>query len=395
MLNCIQEEMSALRDKLVSDDTANNVSAWLDAGFRPFYLLGSGFAVVTPLLWAAIQLQWIRVHHIDLMWWGHEIVFGSIAAVSTGFLYSIAREWTKLDPARGLWLALIAGVWVAGRTAILFEPTPVSAAVDCAFLFLAPLPLHRILKFSRMRKHIVLVELICVLALLNFLYHLAVLGMSQLSASQVVDTAAVVSVILATACIQCCVRDHKSTAESGTIPYSDKLTLWLLALSGTATLAGLTAFTAALAFPVAIALAIRQPWNAMHIDRGLMHWILYCSNFWVPLGFVWLGLANLGMVKEGMASHLIILGLASNSILRMLTSIEFSETVQSAVSAKVKLTVFTLVQVALLGYLLALVVPVINMQSMILSAVFWSSGFSVYLVFYLPHFASSNVRFAI
>lgn len=46
--------MSTIRDNLASDNTANSQRSWLDAGFRPFYLMGSGFAVVAPLLWAAI-----------------------------------------------------------------------------------------------------------------------------------------------------------------------------------------------------------------------------------------------------------------------------------------------------------------------------------------------------
>ena len=384
--------MAASRDRLASNDTSHSVSSWLDAGFRPFYLMGSGFALVAALLSAAIQLQWIALPHIDLVWWGHETIFGLVAAVSIGFLYSLARAWTKLDPARGPWLALIAGVWLAGRIAMLLEPTPVSAAVDCAFLFLAPLPLHRVLKFSGMRKYIVLVELLCVLALLNFLYHVAVLGMSQFSPGRLVDTAAVVSVILAKVCLQCCARDRDRAAESASIAPCDKLLFWLLALLVPAMLLGLTLMTAVLAFAVAMTLIIPQPWNAAQVERGYMYRMQDFSNVWVPLGFVWLGLAQFGPAREDMASHLIILGLASSSILEMLTSIVSSETGQSAVPAKGKLIVFTLLQVALLGYLTASVMPVIDMQLLIISALLSSAGFSAYLVFYLPHFASSNVR---
>lgn len=172
----------------------------VNAAARPFYPLASGLAVVVLFVWVASALEWTVHPHIDPRWFAHEAIFGVLAAVFTGFLYKSARDWMALDPLRSIWPVATGLVWLAGRGAMLAAPHPALAAIDCAFLFLAPLPFYRVLKRSRMLKHVVLVDLLCLLALLNFLYHAAILGLSRLAPGALVGTAALVSVVLAIAC---------------------------------------------------------------------------------------------------------------------------------------------------------------------------------------------------
>ena len=91
-------------------------------GFRPFYLLAAAFGAAAVPLWIAAQAGLRVPARVDMLWHMHEMVFGFALAVVVGFLYTAGYNWTKLWTPRGRLLAAIAGVWVAGRIAMLAAP---------------------------------------------------------------------------------------------------------------------------------------------------------------------------------------------------------------------------------------------------------------------------------
>src|SRR3982751_1341167 len=112
--------------------------AFLSYGFRPFFLsaaLFAGAAIPTwillltaggdsPFLFAARQ------------WHVHEMLFGFLPAVMTGFLLTAIPNWTDRPPLRGLPLLSLLTLWLAGRLAIALPTLSpfLAAAVDSAFL---------------------------------------------------------------------------------------------------------------------------------------------------------------------------------------------------------------------------------------------------------------------
>ena len=136
-------------------------------GFRPFYLLAAAFAAVSVPLWVAAQAGIAVPARIDLLWHMHEMVFGFALAIVVGFLYTAGYNWTQLWTPRGGALAAIAGLWIAGRAAMLAAPPVAAAAIDFAFLPVATLPLYLVLKRSGNRRNMFLVLLLSLLALAN------------------------------------------------------------------------------------------------------------------------------------------------------------------------------------------------------------------------------------
>src|SRR6185295_6238916 len=64
-------------------------------GFRPFYLLASGFAALSIGLWAVQYAGWLtRAYLAGPLWHAHEMVFGFALAVVVGFLFTAGRNWT-------------------------------------------------------------------------------------------------------------------------------------------------------------------------------------------------------------------------------------------------------------------------------------------------------------
>ncbi len=105
-------------------------------GFRPFYLLAAGFAIVTIVLWLfafngtlayGSYLQGSFLH-------SHEMVFGFAVAVISGFLLTAVRNWTGLPTPTGHALAALVSVWLAGRLLIVTGPPILAALIDVHFV---------------------------------------------------------------------------------------------------------------------------------------------------------------------------------------------------------------------------------------------------------------------
>ncbi|MET0514285.1 MAG: NnrS family protein [Nitrospiraceae bacterium] len=109
-------------------------------GFRPFFLGAALFAGVIVPAWIVILVQAgdSALFHTGRQWHVHEMVFGFLPAVMTGFLFTAIPNWTDRPPIRGHELMLLFTLWLAGRLVVAipwFSPL-VSAAVDGAFLVL-------------------------------------------------------------------------------------------------------------------------------------------------------------------------------------------------------------------------------------------------------------------
>jgi uncharacterized protein involved in response to NO len=79
--------------------------------------------------------SWSAFAPVD--WHVHEMLFGYLAAIITGFLLTAIPNWTGRLPVQGLPLLALALLWLAGRIAVFFSADLgwiAVAVVDCAFL---------------------------------------------------------------------------------------------------------------------------------------------------------------------------------------------------------------------------------------------------------------------
>ena len=92
-------------------------SVFFSYGFRPFFLGAALFAgLAIPVLIVMLTgdghsatLLAARNRHV------HEMVFGFLPAVITGFLLRAIPHWTDRPPIQGHALMLLFGLWLAGR----------------------------------------------------------------------------------------------------------------------------------------------------------------------------------------------------------------------------------------------------------------------------------------
>lgn len=117
----------------------NQHLAFLSYGFRPFFLSAAIFAGVAIPLWALIATGWTTSSFsaTPREWHIHEMLFGFLPAVITGFLLTAMPNWTDRPPLKGMPLLALLTVWLAGRLAIAIPGAPplATAAIDGAYLF--------------------------------------------------------------------------------------------------------------------------------------------------------------------------------------------------------------------------------------------------------------------
>ncbi|NNE22490.1 MAG: NnrS family protein [Rhizobiales bacterium] len=113
--------------------------AILSYGFRPFFLFGALYAGLSMILWLPQfdgELE-LATLFAPVDWHIHELLFGYLGAVVTGFLFTAVPNWTGRMPIRGTPLLILFVLWAAGRLAVTFSAHigwAIAMAIDVAFL---------------------------------------------------------------------------------------------------------------------------------------------------------------------------------------------------------------------------------------------------------------------
>ncbi|WPZ37195.1 NnrS family protein (plasmid) [Thalassobaculum sp. OXR-137] len=123
----------------MSDDAGSGGGglAFLSLGFRPFFLLAALWAATAVALWICLYEGRIALPGPTdpLTWHIHELMFGYLWAVLAGFLLTALPSWTKRPPIVGTPLALLVGLWILGRGAMLLPGLSLLQAGGMALLF--------------------------------------------------------------------------------------------------------------------------------------------------------------------------------------------------------------------------------------------------------------------
>src|SRR6185312_12227346 len=115
--------------------------AILSYGFRPFFFAAAAWSGLGILIWLPLLSGDIVVPTAmsPLDWHIHEMLYGYVPAVVTGFLLTAIPNWTGRLPLQGGPLAVLVAAWIAGRIAVFDSALigPLAAgAIDVSFLVL-------------------------------------------------------------------------------------------------------------------------------------------------------------------------------------------------------------------------------------------------------------------
>lgn len=369
-------------------------------GFRPFYLLAAAFATISVPLWLARYFGALPVlPNVGLYWHMHEMVFGVAIAVIIGFLFTAGRNWTGLWTPRRGHLALLAGLWIAGRLAMLCAPPLVAALVDVAFIPAAAWPLYQVLKRAGNKRNMFLVVLLSILTLANIAFHTAVLGWTGLNPVTAVQAAILTVVMIESVIGGRVIPGFTSNAVPGTKPIVDaKRDKICLALTGAASIAWLLALPGPLVAALAIAAGSAQfvrlaGWKPHRTLREPLVWILHLSYAWIAIGFLLIGLAAVGVNSASAAFHALTVGSMAGLMIGMITRTALGHTGRQLKVGKVEVVMYALIQIGALARVCASVHPAASFRNAALmaAAACWAGAFLLYALQYGPYLCRARI----
>ena len=367
-------------------------------GFRPFYLLAAAFAAISVPLWLLKYFGLAEGMNIDFNWHMHEMVFGFAIAVIIGFLYTAGRNWTGLWTPRGAQLAAIAGVWVAGRLAMLFAPPVLAAVVDAAFLPLAAWPIYRVLQRSGNKRNMFLIGLLGLLTLANLLFHAARLGLFALDTIAPIHAAILVIVMIESVIGGRVIPGFTANALSGVTPVInpklDRICIAVTALACAGWILRLPApLLASLAFAACCAQVMRlagwKPYRTLH--KPLL-WILHVSYAWIAFGFFLLALAAIGKASNSAAFHVLAVGSMAGLIIGMITRTALGHTGRPLHAGPWETVMYLLVQAGVAARFAAAVESFgVRDTALVAAASCWCAAFVLYVAVYGPYLMKPRV----
>ncbi len=367
--------------------------------FRPFYLAAAGFAVLGIVVWSATYAGLVEPVGAfgGALGHGHEMLFGFTAAVMVGFLLTAARTWTGLPTLHGRNLAGLLGVWLLGRLAVACDawlPGWLVAAVDMAFLPLAALAVALPILRADNRRNFAFPVILLVLAGVNGASHLSALGLIASDGRRVLqsgfDLVALLLVVIAGRVIPAFGANALPQAGIRTCVPLDRLAItvtfaiWVIDLSDWLRETFGSAVPALAACLHLARWLVWKPWKAI---RDPLLWVLYLGYAWIVVYFALraLGADVAALVPEPIALHALTVGAIGTMTLGMMCRTSRGHTGRPLKASYFETALFLLVTIAaLVRVAVPLLLPMRNVEAIVLSAIFWALAYGLFFLRFWP-----------
>ena len=129
--------------------------AFLELGFRPLYLAGCLWAIVSVALWVYAP-QSLTGMLSGVFWHAHETLWGFVATIAVGFLLTAGANWTNINPLHGRPLGGLTLLWIISRAGFLIpgaQAFGIAALCELLFFACAAVALGRAIYRSRSQRN--------------------------------------------------------------------------------------------------------------------------------------------------------------------------------------------------------------------------------------------------
>ena len=297
---------SEMSDMAIPRTRPGNYPAGLSYGFRPFFLLGSLFAGLAILFWLPLFYGILDTRSVfaPVDWHVHEMLFGYLAAVITGFLLTAIPNWTGRLPVQGAPLLALVLLWLAGRFSVFFSGEIgwlAAAVIDCAFLLAVAGAAATEIVVGKNWRNLKVLAPVSVLLAANIVFHVEAhyAGVSDIGRRLAVGAAILLITIIGGRIIPSFTRNWLVRENPGRLPVPfnrfDVATIAIsaIALAGWAFLparseAGLVLLVASVLNAVRLA-----RWAGDRTAADPLVLILHLAYAFIPVGLLLAGLAVL------------------------------------------------------------------------------------------------------
>lgn len=130
-------------------------AAFLSLGFRPLYIAGCSWAVVSIALWIYAP-QWLTGTLTSVLWHAHEMLWGFVATIAVGFLLTASASWTGINPLHGRALGGLTLLWIVARVSFLVPGSialGIAALCELLFFGMAAVAVGRVIYRKRSQRN--------------------------------------------------------------------------------------------------------------------------------------------------------------------------------------------------------------------------------------------------
>jgi uncharacterized protein involved in response to NO len=388
----------------------NRGPALLSYGFRPFFLLGSIYAGLAVLAWLPLFYGELALATTfgPRDWHIHEMLYGYLPAVITGFLLTSVPNWTGRLPLQGNALLVLVGVWLAGRIAILTSAWigwRAAAIVDASFLLLVGAMVAREIVAGRNWRNLKVLIVLCVLFTGNVSFHMeahnngvAEYGIRLGIAGTVVLIMLIGGRIIPSFTRNWLTRQRVERQKSGRQKFgrdargrlpasSDGFDFGAMALGAAALLAWCIApdgmaTGAALIFAGLLHAARLARWGGERTLQDPLLLVLHVAYAFVPLGFLLVGAASLGWLPAGAGIHAWTGGAFGGMTLAVMSRVSLGHTGRALIASTATQAVYGLVFLSALARICAVLHPSFSFALLHLAGFAWAAAFLGFAVSY-------------
>lgn len=376
--------------------------ALLSYGFRPFFLLGSAYAGLSILFWIPAYMGHIETFSAfaPVDWHIHEMLFGYLTAVITGFLLTAIPNWTGRLPVLGLPLMGLMLIWFAGRFAVFFSASigwQLAAAIDCAFLAAVALAAAREIVAGKNWRNLKVLIPVALLLAANICFHIEAQaqGLSDISRRLGMAAALMLIMIIGGRIIPSFTRNWLVRQNPGRLPIpfnrfdGAAIAVSAVALASWCLLPDHAATAAALGLAALLQALRLGRWAGDRTLSDPLVLILHVAYAFVPVGLALLSFSIFipDMVPLAAGYHALGGGAIGAMTLSVMTRATLGHTGRDLKADAATCIIYAAVVLGALARILAAFLPA---QTVLLhvAATLWSAAF----LYYALHYGGMLVR---
>lgn len=292
-------------------------------GWRVFFMAAGLYAVAALAVWLLWTMGAADLPFAPgpIAWHAHEMIFGFAAAALGGFFPTAVPNWTGAPAPSSRFVALIAGLWLAGRVAVWFSgalPAGLVALVDLAFVPVLGARMVAMLMARPKPQNLMFIALLTLFWTSNLLVHLDWIGWTGTEAQGMrgglLTVAAMIAVlggrVTPAFTRNALLRESPEARLPATRKPLEIAGVALPILTALLALAGAPdPLTGAVAAAAGIAAGLRlSGWRGLATLGQPIVWALHAGYAMLSLGLLALGLALLGLGSEIGALHILGVG---------------------------------------------------------------------------------------
>jgi len=367
-------------------------NAFLEQGFRPLYVAGCLWAAACVALWVFAP-HWLAGTLQGVFWHAHEMLWGVVATIAVGFLFTAGANWSGTRPLHGPALGALALLWVVARAGFLLPGEVAFAAASLAELLFfgwAAVALARVILRARSQRNYGLPLLVLALAAADACYLLAAWRGDYVALLPRLNAGMLCMAVIALVISRRVIPFFASRAVAGlTLPMHVDSGRWQVAAGVLAVVLHLLGSPRAMAGALAVAgvIALWQvcAWKPWRVRRVPLLWILYVGYASLGAGLILAAAHAVGWpARAAWPAHVIGMAGFSVLIIGMVTRTALGHLGRPLRADHSMVAAYLLVIAASVLRLAALPPSGLSQLALHASALAWVAAFVLYLWRFFP-----------